>query len=137
MKTNMGTLTVIVVGVALFLWRALEFPLTAMRIAGLAIMISAFVLLLVARMQLGAAFSVKARASELVTTGIYARIRNPIYVFGGLMIAGIIVWTQRPIFLLVFALLIPLQIFRVRREEQVLEAKFGTQYLEYKQKTWF
>jgi protein-S-isoprenylcysteine O-methyltransferase Ste14 len=108
-----------------------------MRIAGLAIMISAFVLLLVARMQLGAAFSVKARASELVTTGIYARIRNPIYVFGGLMIAGIIVWTQRPIFLLIFALLIPLQIFRVRREEQVLEAKFGTQYLEYKQKTWF
>jgi protein-S-isoprenylcysteine O-methyltransferase Ste14 len=137
MKTNMWTLTVIVVGVALFLWRALEFPPTPMRIAGLAIMISAFVLLLVARMQLGAAFSVKARASELVTTGIYARIRNPIYVFGGLMIAGIIVWTQRPIFLLIFALLIPLQIFRVRREEQVLEAKFGTQYLEYKQKTWF
>jgi protein-S-isoprenylcysteine O-methyltransferase Ste14 len=133
----MVTLVVIVAGVALFLWRALEFPPTPMRIAGLAIMVPAFVLLLVARMQLGAAFSVKARASQLVTAGIYARIRNPIYVFGGLMIAGVIVWTQRPIFLLVFAVLIPLQIFRVRREEQVLEAKFGTEYLEYKQRTWF
>ncbi len=137
MKTNVLTMVVLVVAVVVFLWYALAFPPTPMRIAGLAILIPAFTLLLVARIQLGAAFSVQARASELVTRGIYSRIRNPIYVFGGLMIAGVILWTERPVFLLIFVVLVPMQILRVRREEQVLEAKFGTAYLEYKQKTWF
>ena len=137
MKTNMITMVVVVVAAVLFLWHALGLPLTPMRLAGLCFFIPAFVLFVVARMQLGDAFSVEARASALVTTGIYARIRNPIYIFGGLMIASAILWTERPIFLLIFALLIPLQIVRVRKEEQVLEAKFGTAYLEYKQKTWF
>jgi protein-S-isoprenylcysteine O-methyltransferase Ste14 len=137
MKTNVLTLMVVVVAVVLFLWHALSVPMTPMRMAGLAIVIPAFTLLLVARLQLGAAFSVQARASELVTTGIYSKIRNPIYVFGALMLAGVILWTERPIFLLFFAVLIPLQIVRARKEAQVLEAKFGTAYLEYKQKTWF
>ena len=137
MRTNVITLMVIVAAVVVFLWYALSLPLTPMRLAGLALIIPAFVLFLVARMQLGDAFSIKAKASELVTTGIYSRIRNPIYVFGGLMLAGLILWFERPLFLLVFAVLIPLQIMRVRKEEQVLEAKFGTAYLEYKQKTWF
>jgi protein-S-isoprenylcysteine O-methyltransferase Ste14 len=137
MKTNVVTLVAIVIGVVLFLWHALSLPMTPMRVAGLALVIPAFTLLLVARMQLGAAFSLEARASELVTTGIYSRIRNPIYFFGGLMIAGVILWTQRPLGLLVLAVLIPLQIMRVRKEEQVLEAKFGAAYLEYKRKTWF
>jgi protein-S-isoprenylcysteine O-methyltransferase Ste14 len=108
-----------------------------MRLAGLALVIPAFPLLLVARLQLGAAFSVQAKASQLVTTGLYARIRNPIYVFGALLIAGAIIWAQRPVFLLVFLILIPLQIVRSRKEAQVLEAKFGDEYLEYKRKTWF
>lgn len=137
MKTNVVTLVAIVIGVVLFLWHALSLPMTPMRIAGLALVIPAFTLLLVARMQLGAAFSLEARASELVTTGIYSRIRNPIYFFGGLMVAGVILWTQRPLALLVLAVLIPLQILRVRKEEQVLEAKFGAAYLEYKRRTWF
>jgi protein-S-isoprenylcysteine O-methyltransferase Ste14 len=36
-----------------------------------------------------------------------------------------------------FAVLIPLQIYRTRKEEQVLAEKFGDAYLEYKRKTWF
>jgi protein-S-isoprenylcysteine O-methyltransferase Ste14 len=137
MRANVTSMVLIAGAILVFLWRALQFPPTPMRVTGLAIFIPAFVLFMVARVQLGSAFSVQARASELVTKGIYARVRNPIYVFGGLMIAGAIVWTERPVFLLIFAVLIPLQIFRVRREEQVLEAKFGTAYIEYKQKTWF
>jgi protein-S-isoprenylcysteine O-methyltransferase Ste14 len=137
MRANVLTVVVIVVGVVYFLWYALSLPMTPMRLAGLAIVIPAFTLLLVARLQLGAAFSVQAKASELVTKGLYARIRNPIYFFSALLIAGIIIWTGRPLWLLVFAVLIPLQIVRARKEAQVLEAKFGTAYLEYKQKTWF
>jgi protein-S-isoprenylcysteine O-methyltransferase Ste14 len=137
MRANILTSVVIVVVGVLFLWHALSLPFTPMRLAGLALVIPAFVLLLLARMQLGAAFSVQARASELVTTGLYARIRNPIYVFSALLIAGVIVWTERPVFLLIFVILIPVQIVRSRKEAQVLEAKFGDEYLEYKRKTWF
>jgi protein-S-isoprenylcysteine O-methyltransferase Ste14 len=137
MRANIVTLVVIVVVVIVFLWHALSLPFTPMRLAGVALVILAFPLLLVARIQLGAAFSVQARASQLVTTGLYARIRNPIYVFSALLIAGAILWTERLVLLLIFAVLIPLQIVRARKEAQVLEAKFGDEYLEYKRKTWF
>ena len=137
-KLNIGSLVLaVLLAVFLFVRYAWAQPWTPWRIVGLAIAGPALLLFMLARIQLGRAFSVQARASTLVTTGIYARIRNPIYVFGGLMIAGVIIWAQRPWWLLIFVLLIPLQLHRVRKEEQVLEAKFGDAYLEYKRKTWF
>jgi protein-S-isoprenylcysteine O-methyltransferase Ste14 len=137
-KLNLGSV-VLVVFAAVFLFLRYGFgqPWTPWQIAGCAIVAPAFALFLVSRIQLGRAFSVKAKASVLVTTGIYSRIRNPIYVFGGLMIAGVIIWAHRPLWLLIFVVLIPLQLLRIRKEEQVLEAKFGDAYLEYKRKTWF
>jgi protein-S-isoprenylcysteine O-methyltransferase Ste14 len=72
-----------------------------------------------------------------VTTGLYARIRNPIYVFGGLVSVGILTFIHQPWWLLIWVPLIPLQRHRVRNEERVLEAKFGDAYREYKRQTWF
>lgn len=137
MKANYGTLAFLVVCVLIFAIIAWGLPMTAPRIAGLAIAIPSFLLFVLARIQLGRAFSVRAKATTLVTTGIYSCIRNPIYVFGGLLIAGIIIWANQPWFLLCFAVLIPMQIRRSRKEAQVLEEKFGAAYLEYKRKTWF
>jgi protein-S-isoprenylcysteine O-methyltransferase Ste14 len=137
-KLNIGTVAfAVLIAVFLFVRYAWGQPWTPWRIAGFAIAVPAFLLFVLARIQLGRAFSVQAKASTLVTTGIYARIRNPIYVFGGLMIAGVIIWAHRPWWLLIFVFLIPVQLIRVRKEEQVLEAKFGDVYLEYKRKTWF
>ncbi|HEY1256096.1 MAG TPA: methyltransferase, partial [Terracidiphilus sp.] len=65
------------------------------------------------------------------------KIRNPIYVFGAIMTLGVIIWAGQPLLLLFYAILIPMQIIRARKESQVLEAKFGDAYLEYKKKTWF
>lgn len=137
MKLNYGTLALIVVVVLVFLSQAWRLPWTVPRIVGLSIAIPSFLLFILARVQLGQAFSVQAKASTLVTTGLYSRIRNPIYTFGALMIAGVIVWTGRPMLLLVFAVLIPLQVYRVRKEERVLEEKFGSAYRDYKRRTWF
>jgi protein-S-isoprenylcysteine O-methyltransferase Ste14 len=137
MMLNRITLAVVVVGVAVYFRFAAALPWTPWRIAGLAIAAPAFALFVLARLQLGSAFSARAKAGvALVTTGIYARIRNPIYVFGGLSIAGVIIWAHRPWLLLVFAVLIPLQVWRVRNEERVLEAKFGDAYRAYKAQTW-
>ena len=73
----------------------------------------------------------------MVTSGLYSRIRNPIYVFGSLFILGAIIWMGRPRLLLIFAVIFPMKIYRGGKEAEVLEAKFGAEYREYKQKTWF
>jgi protein-S-isoprenylcysteine O-methyltransferase Ste14 len=139
MKLNLGTLTlvVIIIGVSLFGMHARHLPWTAWRIAGIAIAAPAFLLFVAARLELGRAFSVQAKATTLVTTGVYARIRNPIYVFGAIFILGIIIWLGRPWLLLIFAVLIPLQVVRSQKEERVLTEKFGAAYIDYKQQTWF
>ena len=137
MKLNYGTLAILVVFLAVVgVWVAHE-PLTPMRIAGLAIAAPCAVLLVVARMQLGSSFSIEAKATKLVTTGLYSRIRNPIYVFGGLLLAGLGLLAGKPLLLLAFLVLIPVQLVRSRREEQVLAEKFGAEYAEYKRRTWF
>jgi len=112
-------------------------PLTPLRAIGLALMAVAFVCWSVARLQLGKSFSVRAKATELVTHGIYSKIRNPIYVFGTLFIAGLILSTGHSVWLLVLLLVIPMQVIRARTEAKVLEAKFGDAYRAYRAKTWF
>ena len=137
MKLNLVTLIVLIIGLSLFGIHVAHMQWTAWRIAGIAIAAPAFLLFVAARLELGRAFSVQAKATTLVTTGLYSRIRNPIYFFGALLILGVIIWMGRPWLLLIFAVLIPIQVMRSRKEERVLTEKFGAAYLEYKQKTWF
>jgi protein-S-isoprenylcysteine O-methyltransferase Ste14 len=137
LRTNIGTLALVTLSLLVFAWVSRGLPWTEWRIVGMAIAVPAFLVFAVARVQLGSAFSAQAKATTLVTRGIYSRIRNPIYVFGGLTIAGFMIWAHRPWLLLIFAVLLPLQIYRSRKEEQVLREKFGEAYDEYKRKTWF
>jgi len=112
-------------------------PLTLTREIGLALMVAGFVCWAIARLQLGKSFSVRAKATELVTSGIYSRIRNPVYVFSTIFGVGLILWISQPIWLLVLLVVIPMQVIRARKEGQVLEAKFGDAYRAYRAKTWF
>jgi protein-S-isoprenylcysteine O-methyltransferase Ste14 len=106
---------------------------------GLAISLIGFAGVIVARYTLGRSFSITAKATELVTQGIYSRIRNPIYVSGEVFLVGVIVMVRRPAFwlFLVVVILMPMQIIRARREARVLEAKFGDEYRQYRDRTWF
>jgi protein-S-isoprenylcysteine O-methyltransferase Ste14 len=137
MKLNIATLAIILIAAIIFATQVPGMAWTPSRIAGIAIAAPALLLLAVARLQLGRAFSIQAKASTLVTTGLYSRIRNPIYVFGALIALGVIIFTGRPWFLLALAILVPMQIIRSRKESQVLEEKFGAAYREYKRQTWF
>src|SRR5215469_3221786 len=116
LKLNVGTLVLAIIVAIGFGYYAGRSPLTPHRIIGLCITAVALVLFAIARIQLGRAFSVEARASELVTTGLYSRIRNPIYIFGALLIAGIITWFGYFWFFLAFLVIIPLQVVRARNE---------------------
>jgi len=104
---------------------------------GAAISIPAFILWMLARHQLGDSFAVRAKAKKLVTHGIYSKIRNPIYTFGGLAFAGEFVALGWYIGIPVLAIIHVGQYFRIRHEEQVLTAAFGDEYRVYKAKTWF
>ena len=135
-----SALLLTVVSIALIVWIAITLahpPGTALRIAGAAIAIFGFAMLTVARIHLGNAFSIRPQANMLVTRGLYSRIRNPVYVFGAVALAGLFLCLQRPWLLLLLVVLIPMQIARARAESRVLEARFGDEYRRWKQQTWF
>ena len=90
-----------------------------------------------ARRQLGSAFSLEARANTLVTHGIYARIRHPIYLFGCIAYFGALLALQIWPVLAAWLALTPIELVRVRREERILEARFGEDYRRYRSGTWF
>lgn len=90
----------------------------------------------IARWQLGASFTGRAEARQLVTTGIYSRIQNPIYISGAIALMGAFLYLDRPLGFLLFFILVPLQVLRARREQGVLSAAFGERYAEYRSKTW-
>ena len=124
----------IVLGIVAIRWGG---PVLWLRVTGAAIAAVSCVLMIAARFQLGRSFAVTAQAKELVVRGLYAKIRNPIYVFGGLLLFGMAVAVQRPFLFLLFLVLVPLQILRARREARVLEEKFGDRYRAYRAATWF
>lgn len=75
-------------------------------------------------------------ASALVTTGIFARTRNPIYLGDALVLAGLALRWDAPIALI----LVPLFIFTITQrfilaEEDRLRRKFGADFADYCQKT--
>lgn len=90
-----------------------------------------------ARIQLGNSFSVTPQARQLVTHGIYSRVRNPIYVFSALAIAGLFLFLGNLYFLLLLVVILRLQFFRARAEARVPEEHFGEQYRRYRAPTWF
>jgi protein-S-isoprenylcysteine O-methyltransferase Ste14 len=137
MKTNVITFAVIVAFAVFLALHVSSVAWTPVRVAGAAIAAVALVLLLIARVQLGRSFAVTAQAKKLVTTGLYSRIRNPIYVFSAIFLSGLAIAVGRPVLLLFLGVLVPLQIVRARKEEQVLAEAFGEEYLRYKARTWF
>jgi protein-S-isoprenylcysteine O-methyltransferase Ste14 len=136
-RTKLAILFVAAAGAAIATLRVRTVGWNGREIAGLAIATPGFCLWALARLQLGESFAARPKATALVTRGLYSKIQNPIYVFGAFIIAGVIVFSGQPIFLLVFLGLIPVQLKRIRNERAVLEAKFGDEYRRYRESTWF
>ena len=140
MNLNRGVILVMVVplvGIAILIYEFVHPPWSLQRIAGMVLLFPALALLTLSRFQLGNAFSLTPQARNLVTHGVYSRIRNPIYFFGSFVIAGLFLFLEQLYLLLLLVPVLILQIIRARAESRVLEEHFGDEYRRYKGSTWF
>jgi protein-S-isoprenylcysteine O-methyltransferase Ste14 len=110
---------------------------TASRMAGAFLAVLGYVLVTTARVQLGTSFSIRPEAREIVTHGLYSRIRNPMYVFVDVMLFGLILVLHLYWLFVILAGLAILQGLQARREAKLLQEKFGQAYLDYRDQTWF
>ncbi len=122
---------------ALLVFSIWKRPHSTVLIVAVAVASFAFPLWILARIQLGSAFSFRARAQHLVTTGLYSRLRHPVYLFGSIAglasVVAVQVW-----WIVVLALLLePITVIRAIQEERVLQAAFGDEYARYRERTWF
>jgi protein-S-isoprenylcysteine O-methyltransferase Ste14 len=132
--TALQVLAAVVLFWILATWKT---PWNAQRYIGTALAVVGASLVGLARYQLGKSFAVRAEAHELVTHGLYSKIRNPIYVFGVVMFTGVILVLQRPALWVALVAMVIGPVIRARREARVLEMAFGDSYREYRRKTWF
>jgi len=103
---------------------------------GAVMTLMAFALWIIARIQLGNAFSLAPKANFLVTSGLYSKLRHPVYYFSILAVVGIGTFIWEAYMLLPVVLLVVLEYLRIQKEEKLLVAKFGADYLVYKKRTW-
>lgn len=134
-------LTIILVFIFLFFFLRFyldtDRPLNIFSYIGILLLVPSIILFTIARIQLGDSFQVSAEANKLVKTGIYKKVRHPIYLFGIIFLLGIIFITKTFPFMIILAIVIVFQIKRINKEEKVLTEKFGNEYIEYKKQTWF
>jgi protein-S-isoprenylcysteine O-methyltransferase Ste14 len=112
-------------------------PHVPLTYVALCLSVACAILWFVARWQLGDAFSVAPEARRLVTWGLYSKFRHPIYVFGTLAYLFVVLALQGWAALIIWAIVISIQVVRVRREERVLADAFGEEYAAYRRRTWF
>jgi protein-S-isoprenylcysteine O-methyltransferase Ste14 len=88
----------------------------------------------VALLQLGRSLSVMPEARRLVTAGLYARIRHPLYLAEAIATLGVLLQFRSIEALLLVLVQFCIQLWRMREEEKVLEAAFPD-YADYRGRT--
>ncbi|MCX6815822.1 MAG: isoprenylcysteine carboxylmethyltransferase family protein [Candidatus Aenigmarchaeota archaeon] len=105
-------------------------------VLSLIIAIIGIVLLSIGRIAIDKAFISK--KERLITSGIYSKIRHPVYTGRILFFIGLALLFKSFIgIILVIALLVPFHIYKARKEEREMLRKFGNKYAKYKKSTLF
>ena len=112
--------------------------LSAQRIAGLALVVTGFIILLVGAGTLGRSHSstlVIRENHRLITHGIYRFTRHPIYLGVIMVCIGLPVYASSWVGVLIMSALIPLFLYRIRLEEKLLSEEYGDAYRTYVEAT--
>jgi protein-S-isoprenylcysteine O-methyltransferase Ste14 len=107
---------------------------TAVKVAGAVLAVVALVLYAVALRHLGTSWRLgidRSKPGPLVTGGVYARTRHPIYVAFDLLFIGTVLMSGRMIFLVLAVVWLPLMHALMRREERFLTQLYGDAYRDY------
>ena len=91
----------------------------------------------IGRTYLGRAYALLPEAKHVVSSGLYAKIRHPLYVSQMLVLAGVFLYVGDHRLWWLYVAILLFQIFRARSEEQVLLKQFGEEYATYMNSTWF
>jgi protein-S-isoprenylcysteine O-methyltransferase Ste14 len=106
--------------------------------AGLSMGAVGVILWVLAMLTLGPSLAVLPGTDRLVTRGVYRYLRHPVYVGIVLTLSGLFLACGSAICLAyVLVVVIPLNIFRARTEEQVLREQIGESYQHYRETTFF
>lgn len=142
--------TVFIVGIPSLMWLAAGMPTAAdipilrlylavlIALTGLAV--SVWSIVYMKRVGKGNPFDamgheVAPRTRNLMTEGPYKKSRNPMLSGTFLYYIGVLIALWNFWALLIFAAVVSLMMLQVRSEEKRLEADFGQEYLDYKNKT--
>jgi protein-S-isoprenylcysteine O-methyltransferase Ste14 len=121
-----------------WLFGALLLDLRVTRWVGLALVVLAFVVLIPAQAALGNAWRLgidEQNPGALVTTGIYALSRNPIYLFFDLYFAGTFLINGTPFFALSAVFTVLNLHYQILNEEKHLAQVHGSRYQAYRLRT--
>jgi protein-S-isoprenylcysteine O-methyltransferase Ste14 len=125
------------------IWDLIKHPenlrlLSAWNIAGLSLFIVGLSIAVVAAGTLKQFYSstlVTREDHQLISHGVYRFVRHPLY-FGVLIaIMGAPVYAPSPYGFLILSLLIPIFLFRIKMEEDMLTEHFGDEYQVYRKAT--
>jgi protein-S-isoprenylcysteine O-methyltransferase Ste14 len=106
--------------------------------AGLSVGAVGVTLWVLAMLTLGPSLAVLPGTDRLVTRGVYRYLRHPVYVGIVLTLSGLFLACGSTICLAyVLVVVIPLNVFRARTEEQVLREQIGESYQHYRDTTFF
>lgn len=101
------------------------------------IWIASYLLWALARYQLGTALAFGVSTDgPFITSGLYSKFRNPIYLFGTIALTSYLLIINRPMWLLILLVLVPMQYVRSARESRALMKKYDEQYEAYLQQVW-
>tara|TARA_Y100000310_G_C20618082_1_gene781753 strand:- start:69 stop:506 length:438 start_codon:yes stop_codon:yes gene_type:complete len=109
-----------------------KFTLTA----GIVIMFIGIIVWIAGKISLGKKFTIQYSPKGLVTSGIYSKVRHPLYLGGFLTYLGLGLYFRSIIGLaLILVVVLPLFIYSAVKEENLLIGKYGEKYQRYKKKT--
>lgn len=109
-----------------------------MRPVGFSLIGAGVVIWLISRFTLKDLHKTELETRELITSGIYSKVRHPGYIAVQIIYFGLAILIESLWGLVISAVVIlPLHIIRGRLEEKAFQEEYGKRYDEYCESTWF